>query len=63
MEFTPDPHRVNTPRDKGKAERRVDDIKVLQVTDTDRFEDVVDLQETGTIRVVDRSKRLTCCKR
>jgi len=60
MEFTPDPHRVNTPRDKGKAERRVDDIKVLQVTDTDRFEDVVDLQETGTIRVVDRSKRLTC---
>jgi transposase len=60
MEFTPDPHRVNTPRDKGKAERRVDDIKILQITDTDRFEDVDDLQETGTIRVVDRSKRLTC---
>jgi hypothetical protein len=60
MEFTPDPHRVNTPRDKGKAERRVDDIKVLQVTDRDRFEDVVDLQETGTIRVVDRSKKLIC---
>jgi transposase len=60
MEFTPDPHRVNTPRDKGKAERRVDDIKILQVTDTDRFEDVDHLQETGTIRVVDRSKKLTC---
>jgi transposase len=60
MEFTPDPHRVNTPRDKGKAERRVDDVKVLQVTDRDRFEDVEDLQETGTIRVVDRSKKLTC---
>jgi hypothetical protein len=60
MEFTPDPHRVNTPRDKGKAERRVDDVKVLQVTDKDRFEDVDDLQETGTLRVVDRSKKLTC---
>lgn len=60
MEFTPDPHRVNTPRDKGKAERRVDDVKVLQVTDTDRFEDMEDLQETGVIRVVDRSKKLTC---
>jgi transposase len=60
MEFTPDPHRVNTLRDKGKAERRVDDVKVLQVTDKDRFEDVDDLQETGTLRVVDRSKKLTC---
>jgi transposase len=60
MEFTPDPHRVNTPRDKGKAERRVDDVKVLQVTDSDRFEDTEDLQETGTMRVVDRSKKLTC---
>ena len=30
------------------------------VTDTDRFEDTDHLQETGTIRVVDRSKKLTC---
>jgi len=49
MEFAPDPHRVNTPRDEGKAERCVDDVKVLQVTEKDRFEDVEDLQETGAI--------------
>ena len=31
MGFVVDPHRVRTPRDKGKAERRVLDVKVLQV--------------------------------
>jgi len=60
MGFTIDPHRVRTPRDKGKAERRVQDVKVLQVTDKDRFEDMEDLQETSNLRILARSRKLTC---
>jgi len=56
MGFVIDPHRVRTPRDKGKAERRVQDVKVLQVAEQDRFEDLEDLQKT-TI------KPLKCCKK
>jgi len=60
MDFAPDPHRVRTPRDKGKAERRVQDVKILQVTEKDRFEDMEDLQETSRLRILARSRKLTC---
>jgi len=60
MDFAPDPHRVRAPRDKGKAERRVQDVKILQVTEKDRFEDMEDLQETSRLRILARSRKLTC---
>ncbi len=60
MDFAIDPHRVRTPRDKGKAERRVQDVKSLQITEKDRFWNLEDLQQTTWERIGFRSKRLTC---
>lgn len=60
MDFVIDPHRVRTPRDKGKAERRVQDVKFLQITEKDRFWNLEDLQQTTWERIGFRSKRLTC---
>ena len=60
MDYAIDPHRVRTPRDKGKAERRVQDVKTLQITEKDRFWNLEDLQQTTWERIGFRSKRLTC---
>jgi len=60
MGFVIDPHRVRTPRDKGKAERRVLDVKVLQVAEKARFEDMEDLQRTTELRIAARARKLVC---
>lgn len=58
--FTVDPHRVRTPRDKGKVERRVRDVKTLQVTASDRFADLDNIQGITWNRILHRSRRLLC---
>jgi len=60
MGFVINPHRVRTPRDKGKAERRVLDVKVLQIAEKDQFEDMEDLQKTTDLRIAARAKKLGC---
>ena len=58
--FSVDPCRCRKPREKGKVERRAKDVKRLQVTDSDRFLNLAELQSVTRERIVFRSSRLKC---
>jgi hypothetical protein len=58
--FLVDPCRVRTPTDKGKVERRIRDVKWLQVREGERFASLEALQETTDERIAERASRLIC---
>jgi transposase len=58
--FLVDPCRVRTPTDKGKVERRIRDVKWLQVREGERFTSLEALQEATDERIAERSSRLIC---
>jgi hypothetical protein len=57
--FVINPSRRKSPRDKGKVERRVRDVKYIQITERDRFDSVEELQAVTDERLLDRSLKLT----
>jgi transposase len=57
--FVINPSRRKSPRDKGKVERRVRDVKYIQITERDRFDSVEELQAVIDERLLDRSLKLT----
>jgi transposase len=60
MGFVVDPCRVRSPSDKGKVERRIRDVKWLQVREGERFASIEALQETTDARIAERAERLVC---
>jgi len=58
--FVVDPCRVRTPSDKGKVERRIRDVKWLQVREGERFASIEALQETTDARLAERAQQLVC---
>lgn len=58
--FFVDPCRVRTPSDKGKVERRIRDVKWLQVREGERFASLEALQHESDKRVRARCERLVC---
>lgn len=58
--FVIDPCRVRTPTDKGKVERRIRDVKWLQVREGERFASLEALQAATDERIAERADRLIC---
>jgi len=58
--FLVDPCRVRTPSDKGKVERRIRDVKWLQVREGERFASIEALQQATDARIAERADRLIC---
>jgi len=58
--FLVDPCRVRTPTDKGKVERRIRDVKWLQVREGERFTSLEALQSATDERIAERSAQLIC---
>jgi hypothetical protein len=58
--FLVDPCRVRAPADKGKVERRIRDVKWLQVREGERFPSLAALQDATDERIAERAERLIC---
>ena len=58
--FIVDPSRVRTPQDKGKVERRGQDVKRQMVGERERFASIASLQQATERRIEDRSQQLLC---
>ena len=58
--FVPDACRIRMPTDKGKTERRVQDVRAGLIRSSDRFDTLEDLQRTSDARIAERAQQLKC---
>ena len=58
--FVPDACRIRMPTDKGKTERRVQDVRSGLIRSSDRFDTLGDLQRTSDARIGERAQQLKC---
>ena len=58
--FVPDACRIRMPTDKGKTERRVQDVRAGLIRSSDRFDTLGDLQRTSDARIAERAQQLKC---
>lgn len=58
--FVPDACRIRMPTDKGKTERRVQDVRAGLIRSSDRFDTLEDLQRISDARIGERAQQLKC---
>ena len=58
--FVPDACRIRMPTDKGKTERRIQDVRAGLIRSSDHFDTLGDLQRTSDARIAERAQQLKC---